>query len=393
MTNVYRAVFEPLKKAPSNVITISYSSIEANGQSDAQQKARALLTREGVNPAHYKKVKITQQRSLELDANPLTEEPDNAKSAGTGNVPTAEPAEEPTQEDLIQAEIATLNERLAKLGPGESFYIDGLNDEVYHGCDGVSCSKLKLFIDCQAKYKAKYIDGLIPPPEKAYFDFGKAVHALLLEPHRMDTDFVLQPETIKVRRGKAWDEFKAEADANFQIVLNQKQWDDLKLVCRSIESCEQAQAMVSGGVAERSYFKRDAETDLIVKVRPDYQNEGLLIDVKTSDSANPRFVKPKFKKLGYHIQDAMYLDVSGAEEFAFLVIESSAPFVITPRVEMENPVRRLGYLKYRKAMRELAWALTVDDWATYTDPAECVVIGLTEYEERELAALESQIAA
>ena len=43
-----------------------------------------------------------------------------------------------------------------------------------------------------------------------------------------------------------------------------------------------------GGKAERTYIWRDPRTGALCKCRPDYTRPNLLIDYKTTTSANPR---------------------------------------------------------------------------------------------------------
>jgi|GEM_PF-979177 len=286
--------------------------------------------------------------------------------------------------------IEKLNTKLEMLPPGERLVIDGLDDEIYHGSIGVSCSKLKMFIECPKKFKAHYVDCIIPRAEKAYFDMGKAIHTITLESHKFETSYICQADDIKVRNGKKWDAFKAEAEAAGQVVLTKSQWDDMPIMRQSLENEPTALALTTGGVSEQSIFMRDVETGLIVKCRPDYKIDDLIIDLKSSASAAVKDIQYKFKKLGYHIQDALYTDVAQAKEFAFLVVESSSPFVWVGPVMFEQEAKRLGYLAYRKAMRELKRCLETDVWPGYTD--EPVIIGLNKFEQDQLESLETEQA-
>lgn len=283
--------------------------------------------------------------------------------------------------------VESLNKTLDGLKPGERFVIDGLPNDIYHDCQGVSCSKLKLFIECPAKYKAKYIDKIIPDKEKDYFNFGNAAHTLVLEPHLFDSTYIKQPEHIGTRHGKEWDKCKAKADSKGQIVLTASQWEDMPILKQSIANTPNALRLTRGGIAERSIFVRDKETGLILKCRPDYMIKDLIVDVKTTKSADPKWVGHDFKKLGYHVQDAMYSDIAKASEFVFLAIESERPFLITAPVHMTRPAKRLGYLKYRKALIDLKECMYSGVWPSYTD--ETVKVDLNKFEQEELNNLES----
>ncbi|MCH7421271.1 PD-(D/E)XK nuclease-like domain-containing protein [Shewanella sp. MM_2022_3] len=410
MSKLFKMTFNPMASAPKGTCSITYC-IEVDSLAAAERQAEANLAAEGYNRKHFRRnieshctlvesrevadeaVEV-DNKTVKVDKQPeLSTKIDHDKSLYADAL-TPEPAALVEDDDPFAAfapkpwTIETLNARLEQLVPGERLIIDDLPDDIYHGAIGVSSSKLKLFIECPQKYYAKYIAKIIPDPEKAYFDFGKAVHTTFLQPWLFASSYVCQPEEIKIRSSKAWYAFKAKADANGQVVLTSDQWDDMPILRQSLESNPKAKALTTGGVAERSIFTRDVDTGLIIKCRPDYMIGSLIIDLKSDASADPRFFGAKAKKLGYHIQDALYTDVAGADEFAFLVVESSRPFVITAPVILDADVKRLGYLKYRKAMRELKRCMEHNVWPAYTDVA--VTVGLNAFEAQELDALENE---
>lgn len=292
------------------------------------------------------------------------------------------------KESVLKGQITRLNKQLAALKPGQVLKKLGLHADVYHRCDGVSTSRLKVFMNCPAKYKAMYITGEMESPSGRQFDLGKAAHSLLLEPHKFHGEFVRQPDEIKIRRGKAWDEF-SEANAD-KVVLTGDDWEACQRIRASVEAHHFGGRLLSGGKSEVSFFKRDEETGLIVKCRTDYLLGDLIVDVKTAASADPEEFGRNAKNLGYPLQDAIYRDVTGLPEFAFLVVEKTAPYVVTAPVLFDSDARRLGEMKYRKALRELAHAIEFDLFPGYS--SKPVVIGLKPWEMSELEALEGKAA-
>lgn len=285
---------------------------------------------------------------------------------------------------VIKGQITKLNKRLAELKPGELLVKENLHAEVYHGCDGVSNSKLKLYLECPAKYKARYITGEAPQKETKAFDLGKAAHCLILEPELFHSEFVRQPDDIKVRRGKKWDEFKAAHEG--MVVLTGDDWEACQRIRDSVERSHFGAKLLNGGKAEVSYFKRDEETGLVIKCRADYLLGDLLVDVKTAVSAHPDEFSRKAKQLGYHLQDAIYRDIAGLDEFAFLAVEKEPPYVVTAPILFDADARRLGLLKYRRALNDLAESIEFDHFPGYT--SEPVVVGLKPWEQSELEKLE-----
>jgi len=290
------------------------------------------------------------------------------------------------KESAIKGLVTKLNKQLASLQPGEVLVKKRMHDEVYHRSDGISCSKLKVYIECPAKYRARYITGTIGDKKTKALDVGRAAHTLILEPHKFHGQFVRQPESIKVRRGKAWDEFSQLAAKQGQIVLTGDDWDMCWAMRSQVELNPFGARLLSGGEAEVSFFKRDIETGLIIKCRTDYMLGDLLIDVKTARSAEPGAFGRAAKDLLYHMQDSMYCDITGIETFAFIAVEKVDPYVVTAPILFDEDARRLGYLKYRSALRDLAKSMTFDHWPGYT--SKPVTIELKPWESQELETLE-----
>lgn len=257
--------------------------------------------------------------------------------------------------------VESLNARLKNLKVGEILRIEGLPNSVYHRANGISCTQLKLFMDCPYKYWHKYIDGNYEEESKAYFAFGRAGHTTILEPHKFEAEFMRQPEGMR-RDGAEWERLKAKAAKANKEILTAEQWDLQPKLLEALERSDYGRKLTSGGVAEVSYFKRDIETGMVIKARPDYMKGNIIIDLKTSDSAKPSNIDRKFRNLGYDMQDAMYTDVVEADDFCFVVIESSAPFTVTAPVMFDETLKELAHKRYRKALKELQVCYELDVW-------------------------------
>lgn len=277
-----------------------------------------------------------------------------------------------------------LNKELNALKPGETLFKGNLLSEVYHRCMGVSSTQIKTFIECPAKYHALHVIKSVEQESQKFFDLGNAAHSYVLELEKFGDEFVVQPREIKVRHGAKWDKYKHSVPELVTIIT----MDDYKRVvamATAIEKHPQASQMLAGGVAETSYFKRDEETGLIIKCRPDYRIPDTLIDLKSCADASPHTFERNAKKLGYHISAAMYLDITGDENFAIVATESAPPHIVTAPVAFDDETLTLGYLKYRKALKEIESCMLFDIWPNYTD--QPVVISLNKFEQEELETL------
>ena len=270
---------------------------------------------------------------------------------------------------IIKGQITKLNKRLAALKPGEMIVIENLHNDVYHGSEGVSTSKIKVYLECPAKYYAEFVSGEVEREDKKVFDLGSAAHCLCLEPQNFNRDFVLQPSYIDVRRGNKWNAF-AEVHAE-QTILTSDQWEYCHAMRDAVSRHPFGSRLLTGGKAEVSYFKRDEETGLIVKCRTDYLLDDLIVDLKTCRSSEPVKFGRDAIRLGYHVQDAIYRDVTGIEHFSFVAVESEKPFVVTAPITCSENARELGFTEYHRALRGIRESLDFNLWPGYTtDPVE-----------------------
>ena len=282
--------------------------------------------------------------------------------------------------------VESLNARLELLESGEVLVIDDLPNEIYHQSNGVSCSKIKKFIECPYMYWAHFIEKSVPYEHKSYFDFGSAGHTAILEPWKFDDEYAKQPEDM-VRQGREWEYFQERH--NGKTILTHKQWELLPELVKAVRGWRYSDLLTKNGKAETSYYKRDEETGLIIKCRTDYEVGGFISDLKTSDTVDPKYMISKFKKLGYHVQDAMYSDIVKPKGFVFVAVSSSQPIMVTAPVEFSRQLKRLGYLKYRKALRGIKECMESGVWPMYTD--QKVTIEPNQYDLAELETLEGEL--
>lgn len=285
--------------------------------------------------------------------------------------------------------IESLNARLLRLKVGETLRIDDLSNDIYHGCFGVSCSKLKLFMECPYKYYAHFVEKSVPYVHKRQFDFGNAGHTTILEPEKFKSTYVREPDYSGAGSKAKMDHFYAQSKREGKTVLKAEDYDFQPYLTKAIARNKYATRMTQGGVSEVSFFTLDAETGLIVKVRPDYMIGDMITDLKTTVAHGLKAINRAFKNLNYHLQDAMYSDIAGADYFYFIAIEKVPPFIVTAPIEFPEGLKRIGYLKYRKAMRDLKNCMDTGVWPSYTN--EKHVIEMTKFERNELEKLEQEI--
>ena len=304
----------------------------------------------------------------------------------------------------------------------------GIPAEDYHAAPGISSSQLKyLSQKTPAHWKAKFVDGEIEDKRSDSMSLGTVAHALILEPETFDQQFkpALNPEDFPnalkgkdaiVKRLKEINEdIKEKADklkisgtiaelserlitVDSQAVL----WD--KLVAKAAEDPREAVALnmweaahrmrdnvfrnktaaklLTGGVAESSIFSVHPETGLPVRVRPDYMNvhERIMVDLKTTRDANPFKWGKDAGTLGYHLQQAMYLNVPTLlpdpvyfDDFVFVLVENTAPYICECAV-LEKDTVSAGWDRYLDSLSLLTRCISTDHWPGYSEDGGIVTV-------------------
>lgn len=228
------------------------------------------------------------------------------------------------------------------------------SNEVYHANEAVGSSTLKSIAKSSVLHainqEFKATDSLL---------IGSAAHAAILEPETFDSQFAVAPKVDKrTKLGKeTWNLFMEEAGD--KQLLNEDQMAIVEGIKAATMSHPIARGMLTGGEAEYSYYSKCPETGLELKCRPDYVNQGALIDLKTTLDASLEGFTRQAGNLYYHLQAAYYLDVYNAangtnvNEFFFVAVENKAPFGVSiwkvGHVEIEA-----GRAEYKAALRKYA---------------------------------------
>ena len=161
--------------------------------------------------------------------------------------------------------------------------------------------------------------------ESPALSFGKAFHTVVLEPEKVSTDIAVFEG--KSRRGKVWEEFKADNESN--TIITEPEYNKILKMRRSLCTPEMSYEFIENSIHEVvNVWKGTGGVDCKGKVDCVYDVNGMkiLIDVKTTQDSSPEAFKRSAYKYGYHRQAAFYLDGMDADEFWFAVVEKEAPY-------------------------------------------------------------------
>jgi len=275
--------------------------------------------------------------------------------------------------------------------PNTAWSSNDLSIEAYHDLGNIkkhgdnailSKSQLSDILDCPARFKYFHVDGN-RESDKDYFNVGNAIHTLALEPTTFHDRFYVIPEGI--RRDKRTEAFKAcIAEAGFRKMLTSADFENVGAMAKALASNRKAMTLLEGtGRIEQSIMWKDSVTRLNLRTRPDLRrDDGLIVDIKTANSAEPhKFMRDAFD-MHYDVSVAMTSD--GVEQltgkrpdnYVFLVIEKKPPFIIEaydsfrpfdPDDMTNFTYYDAGNYRYRKALDLFVECRKSGNWPSYSD--------------------------
>jgi len=205
-----------------------------------------------------------------------------------------------------------LTKFIEKFAQDEAYYTD------YDFITNSQMGHLKKSPLAYQKYK-KY--GM---PDTNALVFGRAFHWAILEPEKFEEKTHIFDG--KVRRGKAWDEFKEEYDKDANCILLQSEYSNLKCMQDVIMSNAECQELLYGGQNEAVSCWEDDDSGVFCKGKADKLKKDCVIDLKTTASGEEHSFRGSAYKYGYNRQSAFYMDGFNKRNFIFIVIEKSSPY-------------------------------------------------------------------
>lgn len=184
---------------------------------------------------------------------------------------------------------------------------------------------------------AKVLLGKRPPsPDSDALQFGRLVHHVLLEPHKLDTYAVLNPDEIGVKADgskadnptatKAWKDAVFEAKRDGLTVIGAPMLDKANALAAAVRAHPEAGRLLSAATGHEVSAYADHPTGARVRARFDLIGPGFIADIKTARDADPENFGRAMHAFGYHISAANYLDIARAngldvERFDLICVE------------------------------------------------------------------------
>ena len=257
--------------------------------------------------------------------------------------------------------------------------IGDIPNEVYRAAPGTSRSDLDYVDQSLAHYLHFKETGIKATAKMAE---GTWFHTLLLEPHRVEKEWVLIEEGVNWGT-KAYLEIQ-KGNEGKTCVAQDVFARLMKMRANALRKPRVVQYLE--GFKELSAWATDPATGLLCKVRPDiYQSDlRFLIDLKTTGDASPKEFARSVANFGYHRQAAYYLDIfnhatrqeakrkfgtdpgDAVDSFIFVAVENVEPYDCAIYV-LGYEELQLGRTLYQRDLAALAAAQGAGVYPGYSD--------------------------
>ena len=255
-----------------------------------------------------------------------------------------------------------------------------MSDAEYHAdpVEGGSLSSTgaKALLRSPAHYKWQLANSV----QKATFDLGHAVHSMVLGVGlgviEIPSELLASNGAVSTKEAKA---FIAEARENGSVPLKADVFAECTLMTEAVLAHPLARALLEApGKSEQSMFAIDPDTGVWLRARADrLSDNGTIVDLKTSISADPRDFGRSSAEYGYDIQSEWYQGVlelareNRATGFRFIVVEKSAPYLVSV-IELDSEYALIGRQRMRRAVDLYKECVDKNEWPGYGDTSHLV---------------------
>lgn len=237
----------------------------------------------------------------------------------------------------------------------------------YRREEGANQSSLKKILESPAHYQAALKSQLIPTPA---MEMGTALHCITLDgSEAFDKQYVKKPEglSLATKEGKAW-----KAEAGRKRVLSSGGKDDPWGSVMGMDAALKQLAYFDP--SQKDYIKHNEVSiyweweGVKCKARLDRVDieDGLVLDLKTTDSVEPELFTKKVVGLGYDFQAAYYAKAAEVAfgkkfDFIFAAVERKAPYTVD-LFQVDEEMMEEGMAKCVAALRTYKTCSDLGEW-------------------------------
>lgn len=204
---------------------------------------------------------------------------------------------------------------------------------------------------------------------------GTLSHMAILEPAKFETDV----KVVDGHRGaKAVKEEIEFWESQGKMVVKSEQYASAIGSARAVQKHSKIQALMKGGVTEKSIITTCARTGAPIKCRADYifPEAGIILDFKTFSDLSDRGIDRQISGMKYDLQAIHYLNVGAnflgkdMTLFANVFVETAEPFGVRwcplPAAAIEKALIKYDYWNQ---LERYAKCLEKNEWPGYSEDA------------------------
>jgi len=262
----------------------------------------------------------------------------------------------------------------------------GISNADYHHDHALGSTSLKTLA---TRTPAHYQHDKTHPKFSDAFTLGTAAHSIILEGDSSGIVIVEADNWLT----KVAKEMKAYALAEGRQPLLKKEWEQVNGMRNAVMDHPIARDLLTGHKAEQSVFWE--EDGLALKCRPDAWKPGMLVDLKTTRSADPNEFGKTAHEFGYHQSAAHYIDgvkaATGEElPFHFVLVEKTAPYLVSV-VELDWEAIDIGRQLNDRAKRIYRECVESGNWPGYPNAEPIALPNYAVYQAEDLLGINTDL--
>ena len=250
-----------------------------------------------------------------------------------------------------------------------------LNIDDYHKSDGISSSGINLILESPKKYHYRYLSGLYKPKDSKALTFGNAIHTLALEPKTFAERFVMLDEGFTLHSNSNKKIYKDIIESG-KTPLKQNDFKEISNIAYSLNHFDGFRRLFDASYSCEVSLFWNSEQGVQLRARPDFFNDYLIVDLKTTESILYDDWQRSIVKNGYHIQAAMQIDgmaiLTGKNlTFCHVAIEKEPPYEVAMYALDEESIN-IGRELYKKGALLYKQCKEVDYWPSINETIQLI---------------------
>lgn len=176
-----------------------------------------------------------------------------------------------------------------------------------------------------------YCNGVEKPrAESKALDFGSLMHDLILSPDEIESKYLFLKDVEKIDlRNKEHKALKEQADKDGKTLIDGTLWAETQAILEI--NGDVFKAFFDNGYKEAVWLGdlQSGENSHFCKARFDFVDDDKnIVDLKFVQSSKKADFIKAVAFFGYHIQNAFYSDLIGANSFTFVAVEKKYPYMV-----------------------------------------------------------------